>query len=484
MSSIFSSSYPEETSTNIATFLFQSSSLSLSAPLRPAPHPPKEATKKLGRYIAMKEPSQCGLFTVCEVPETERELQRHEAMEVGSLANEGSIYSCPSTIVSSEALCPTPSRDELEFSQDAYNESMTTDADITILRTPSPDSIRRLHRLSWSSTDSDERPVMTPLMDMENEDPFLCWSHVPFNDGKNDDDFEMAVVDVSRTFPQSLFTTPPSLTEDKAFTRARPAPPPLTLNTRDIIPQSSTTSSAVTPTLSAHPVSAASTTAYSEILTPYSTTSTASNYLMPTLPIMSSNDWATKLRKAEDTEIKVISPTTPTSVTGRKSLTDSHQSSISENIDLVSALEELLSSCSEAAATDPFPCASHGDEFETKALQFPLPPNRSGLSPGSSLHTPEKKSKRSAAPYAPRKPSRPHPHSQIPPRREGGSISPGSLEGDHSFLAYLSRSESPASGKRSAKGDNSFGNCNTGNGGSRKLPERMSLPMEWFGQMI
>lgn len=234
MSSIFSSSYPEETSTNIATFLFQSSSLSLSAPLRPAPHPPKEATKKLGRYIAMKEPSQCGLFTVCEVPETERELQRHEVMEVGSLANEGSIYSCPSAIVSSEALCPTPSRDELEFSQDAYNESMTTDADITILRTPSPDSNRRLHRLSWSSTDSDERPVMTPLMDMENEDPFLCWSHVPFDDGKNDDDFEMAVVDVSRTFPQSLFATPPSLPEDKAFTRARRAPR-LSPSTLDII---------------------------------------------------------------------------------------------------------------------------------------------------------------------------------------------------------------------------------------------------------
>lgn len=490
MSSVFSFSYFEETSTNLATFFFQSPSLptSPSAPLGRAPHSPKQATKKLGRHIAMKEPSECGLFTVCEIPETEREFQRHEAIDVESLANEGSIYSCPSAIASSEALCLTPGRNELEFSEDAYNGSMITDADVTILQTPSPESNRRLHRLSWSSTGSDERPVVTPLMDLENEDPFLCWSHVPSNDGKNDDDFEMAMADVSGTIPQSLFTTSPSLPDNKAFSRARRAPPPLTLNTRFNLPQSSTTSSAVTPTLSAHPVSSASTTASSEILTPRSISSTTSSNLMPPLPIMSSNDWATKFRKAEDIEIKVVTPTTPTSIRDHNSFTDSHQSPISENIDLVSALEDLLSSCGEAAATDSFSCASHDGEFETKPLQFPLPTNRSDLlSPGGSLHTPEKKSKCPSAPYAPRKPSRPHPHSQIPLRREEGRISPRSLAGDHSFLAYLSRSESPASGKWSVKSDfshSSLGSCSTGNGSSRKLPERMALPVEWFGLIV
>lgn len=486
MSSTFSFSYPEEASTSVATILFQSSS-SLPplpfSPQRPAPQPLKQDCKKLGRHIAMKEPSQCGLFTVCEIPETERELQKQEAMEAESLANEGSIYSCTSAIRSSEAFCLTPGRDELEL--EVYNESMTTDADLTILQIPSAESTRRLHRLSWSSSDSDERPVVTPLMGMENEDPFLCWSHVPFDDGENDDDFEMSEADVSRTISQPLFSTPPSMSGSKLFSRR--APPALALKSRFSLAQSSMTSPAVSPTLIAHPVSAARPTADSDILAPRSTTSATSNYLMPPLPIMSSNDWATELREAEDIVINVVTPTTPTLVRGRKSLKTSSQSPISKNIDLASALEDLLSSCGEATAADSLFCASDGGDFETKALDFPRPSNGSDLSPGGSLHTPEKKSKRSAAPYAPRKPSRAHPHSQIPPKMKGGRVSPKSLEGDHSFLTYLSRNESQVSRKWSVKSDSgasSLGGCSTGNDGCRKLPERMGLPMEWFGQRI
>lgn len=445
MSSTFSFSYPEETSTSVATFLFQPSALPFSpfSPKRPAPQPLKQASKQLGRHIAMKEPSQCGLFTLCEIPETGRELQKQEAMEAKSLANERSIYSFSSAIASSEALCLTPGRDELELelSQNVYNESMTTDADWTILETPSAESTRRLHRLSWSSSDSDERPVVTPLIGMENEDPFLCWSHVPFDNGENDDDFEMSEADVSRTIPQPLFSTPPSLSDSKLFSRR--APPALALKSRFNLAQSSITSPAVSPTLIAHPVSAAKPTADSDILAPRSTTSATSNCLMPPLPIMSSNDWATELRKAEDIEINVVTPTTPTLVRDRKSLKASRQSPISENIDLASALQDLLSSCGDATAADSLFCASDGGDFETKALDFPRPSNGSDLSPGGSLHTPEKKSKRSAAPYAPRKPSRPHPHSQIPPKMEEGRVSPRPLEGDHSFLTYLSRNESP-----------------------------------------
>lgn len=486
MSSTFSFSYPEEASTSVATILFQSSSSlppSPFSPQRPAPQPLKQDCKKLGRHIAMKEPSQCGLFTVCEIPETERELQKQEAMEAESLANEGSIYSCTSAIRSSEAFCLTPGRDKLEL--EVYNESMTTDADLTILQIPSAESTRRLHRLSWSSSDSDERPVVTPLMGMENEDPFLCWSHVRFDDGENDDDFEMSEADVSRTISQPLFSTPPSMSGSKLFSRR--APPALALKSRFSLAQSSMTSPAVSPTLIAHPVSAARPTADSDILAPRSTTSATSNYLMPPLPIMSSNDWATELREAEDIEINVVAPTTPTLVRGRKSLKTSSQSPISKNIDLASALEDLLSSCGEATAADSLFCASDGGDFETKALDFPRPSNGSDLSPGGSLHTPEKKSKRSAAPYAPRKPSRAHLHSQIPPKMEGGRVSPKSLEGDHSFLTYLSRNESPVSRKWSVKSDSgasSLGGCSTGNDGCRKLPERMGLPMEWFGQRI
>lgn len=364
-------------------------------------------------------------------------------MEAKSLANERSIYSFSSAIASSEALCLTPGRDELELelSQNVYNESMTTDADWTILETPSAESTRRLHRLSWSSSDSDERPVVTPLIGMENEDPFLCWSHVPFDNGENDDDFEMSEADVSRTIPQPLFSTPPSLSDSKLFSRR--APPALALKSRFNLAQSSITSPAVSPTLIAHPVSAAKPTADSDILASRSTTSATSNCLMPPLPIMSSSDWATELRKAEDIEINVVTPTTPTLVRGRKSLKASRQSPISENIDLASALQDLLSSCGDATAADSLFCASDGGDFETKALDFPRPSNGSDLSPGGSLHTPEKKSKRSAAPYAPRKPSRPHPHSQIPPKVEEGRVSPRPLEGDHSFLIYLSRNESP-----------------------------------------
>ncbi|ODO07944.1 hypothetical protein I350_03526 [Cryptococcus amylolentus CBS 6273] len=397
-------------------FLFHTSLIPISptAPHRSAPCPPKQPARKNGRHIPMKEPSQCGLFTVSEIPEVP---------------------------------------DELSYDRDMSCDESMTDADLSILQTPSlsPEPRDAQRRFSWSSDGSEERQIVTPHLGMEGEDPFASWSTIPLED-KVDDDFEM--VDA----PSQPSFTPFA----KGISRARRAPPPLTLTTRFSLPPST----AATPTLSGFPGSATSTVADVELLTPLSSVSTTSS-LMPALPIVPAEQWTTQ--RVHST---FQTPTTPTFPSLGRSTRKCQ--SPTATVDFAFAFEELLTSCGEAVTTCSLTLpVSDSDDSESLSLRIP---------PARDINTPEKKTKRSAAPYAPRKPSRAHPHSQLPKRREAAELSSSPLEGDHSFLTCLARSQTPDSGRsvRSARSGSSVGSA-----GSEKLPGRKSLPMEWrYGQMI
>ncbi len=157
-----------------------------------------------------------------------------------------------------------------------------------------------------------------------------------------------------------------------------------------------------------HPFSAA---ALTEALTPRLKT-TRQPSLLPALPI--------------------IPPTSPTTPRSRPS----------DDVNLVSALEDIISSCGER-----YP-------GEVTALSFPLPPARS-----PELRTPTTPSPRPRTLYPPPPPCQAKKEDSWPLSR-----------GDHSFLNSLSRggSDSPASSSGS-------------NGSRRSLPERKGLPVGWMG---
>ncbi|WVN89389.1 uncharacterized protein L203_104612 [Cryptococcus depauperatus CBS 7841] len=355
-------------------------SSTFTSPPRRAPKPSMSSPKNLGRHIAMKEPSQYGLFTLCEMPEVE------DPFVAGG------------------------------------NDSMT-DADLTLIQTPEA-SLER--RLSWSSNDS-SNGVITPLL-TQNEDPFLSWS--------NSDDYEM-----SRVNPQPVFAP-----LAKSLVRSRRAPPPLTLTTRFSLPPSAS----ATPVLSA--LSATSTTADSEILTPLSAVVTGTR-LMPALPIVSPGEWTSRVRAS------FPSPSTPTKTNRRRA-----------DVDIVSALDDIFTSYRDDL--DVFACCSSDEGSDSES--GPVRPTRSPRSPTFTFdpYTPERRTKRSSVPYAPRKPSRAHPHSQLPPSGNDAS----GLKGDHSFLHHLSKSRTPPSAKWPVKRVLAGSlNCKISGG----------MPEEWrFGQMI
>ncbi|WVQ75965.1 hypothetical protein IAR50_005601 [Cryptococcus sp. DSM 104548] len=436
-------------------FIFHTSLIPISptAPHRSAPCPPKQAAKKSGRHIPMKEPSQCGLFTVSEIPEVD-------------------FTPAPSAMVDGDACFDS------DMSYDV-DESMT-DADLTLLHTPrlSPEPTLAARRFSWSSDGSDERQIVTPHLGYEADDPFASWSTIPLqdNEGKAEQDYDMAEVEVHGQ---------PSFTPfAKGLLRARRAPPPLTLTTRFSLPPASTPTSAATPALSGHPASATNTIPDPELLTPLSSISTTSSgSLMPALPIVSPEEWSSQ----RSCQSALQTPTTPTFASlGRA---PRKCQSPTGTVDLASALEELLTSCGEIDTSS---------QFESHSLRRPSPRPIS-----TETTTPDEKLKRTTAPYAPRKPSRAHPHSQLPSTIStkstrgqvcGGELSSSPLESDHSFLACLSRSETSEGGRslksarsgRSARSAGSVGSLGSaGSTGSGRLPGRKSLPMEWrFGQMI
>ncbi|WVQ83161.1 hypothetical protein IAT38_005299 [Cryptococcus sp. DSM 104549] len=491
--------YPDAPDTSFSFLL----PISPPAPHRRAPRPPKASTKRrTGRHIQMREPSQCGLFTVSELPE-----------------GESTVYECM----------------EEDFPQDVSGDEGM--GDCTFLQTPSASPSPNPDNGSWGTE------LATPLG--EGEDPFGAgWTTIPLGGCETGKDFEMAVADANRppiTPPQAQPLFAPLQVASKSTSRLR-RPPPLTLTTRFSLPPPSAATSAATPALSGHPFSAISA-ADSELLTPRSGISPATSTLMPALPIVAQGEWSTKCGG---------SPTTPTRKSWKRhARSDSAEAtrarkrhSPDDTVDLAMALEELLASCGEsvdfsssssssssASASDSETASSSEDDFASKSLRFPVPPSRpvglgissptshplfpaspsisssTGTSPLSipprTPRTPEKSVKayqgspKTPAHFAPKKPARAHPHSQLPPSVSFSSLghasgdscdraaSPSSLRGDHSFLASMSRSESPASstGSVGSRGSSSLGSASTG--GSKRLPGRKALPMEWrFGQMI
>lgn len=127
-----------------------------------------------------------------------------------------------------------------------------------------------------------------------------------------------------------------------------------------------------------------------------------------------------------------------------------------DDVDLVSALEDLLRSCGEVLSESDLAHAGSSSD-----LAFPLPPARSPSSPLSAsfeLRTPSTPS----GPYAlsiPSTPIKTHSRPTVKP----------AFVGDHSFLRALSSSPASTSSSRSGSSVSS----------RKSLPSRSKLPREW-----
>jgi hypothetical protein len=167
-----------------------------------------------------------------------------------------------------------------------------------------------------------------------------------------------------------------------------------------------------------------------------SSSSGSGSALLPSLPIRSPKDYPSRSSKAQRR---------------RRSRDD---------VDLVSALEDLLRSCGEDFSDADL---THLDAGSSIDRSFPLPPARSPVTPLSAsfeLRTPSTPSQPYAL-YMPSTPIKTHSRPTVKP----------AFVGDHSFLRALS--SSPVSTTSSRSGSSASVS-------SRKaLPSRSRLPREW-----
>ncbi|OCF33874.1 hypothetical protein I316_04586 [Kwoniella heveanensis BCC8398] len=415
---------PEECLTSMSSSLYISSSLipiSPPAPHRKAPKPPNYSPRRdRPRHIHMREPASCGLFTVAEDEEDETmdEYESDVSLSVGTFSL---MYDLPSAVPSSE-IFPSPTSTPSPETR-SYRLDKRRSADVPRDVDEEMEEVEALNRLSWSSrdssstatitegeTDSECRGLTTPKM--ENDDPF-GWQTIPLSDDvEASAEAEIQAADSTiggHFFTPLSFSKQPTLAESIRTSRR---PPPLTLTTRFLTPIS-------TPTLSsANPFSAvsnASTAESDSILTPRTATTPNTASLLPALPIVSSCEWSSRTRGFSE----AASPTTPTtryssgsvkrgharsgsgsgSGSGARSRSSSsvkqRRKSPEDPVDLAMALEELLSSCGErvvlssseseisgpASVTGSECESSSEDDFEARALRFPLPPSRYPTSP-------------------------------------------------------------------------------------------------------
>ncbi|WWD21585.1 hypothetical protein CI109_106071 [Kwoniella shandongensis] len=439
--------------------------ISPPAPHRKAPQPPTYSPRRRrARHIRMREPAQCGLFTVSEIPEDET-----------MVLDNGSTFSTPVKRRSLTAM---------ETPEDVEDDGS-------------------LNRLSWSSSVTDTEGMVTPHL--ESEDPF-GWETIPLggdvkmeernnNDTTSDDPFFLPEIKIDSTSHLTKSTRPRR-------------PPPLTLSTKFL-----TTLPSLSTPLSSNPASATTTSpADSEcLITPRSLATPTDATLLPSLPIVSGNEWMMSCMMTD-----LASPTTPTRPSSKKyqsvskstfnklpsvpSSSSSHvrRHSPRSHVDLASAFEDLLNSCGEHVEESYFSSDSEietEDDFEAKSLRFPTPPShkpRSGAGKTAPLRfgvprTPESQKNKSSttnivAPFAPRKLSRKEVQLQSQGKRNSEQReryrgSSPTLKGDHSFLTGLSGMPSPHSSTRSVTSSSSSSSHSSSSG--RSLPERKGIPLEW-----
>ncbi|WVQ98177.1 hypothetical protein IAU59_005299 [Kwoniella sp. CBS 9459] len=508
----------------MSTFLYPSSALmpiSPPAPHRKAPKPPSYSPRRnRPRHIEMREPASCGLFTVAE----DEEDRMSEDYESDASASDGTfslMYDLPSAVPSSD-IFPSPVSTPSPEAR-SYRLGKRRAADVPHDVDEDMEEVEALNRLSWSSRDSSSTATMTEgetdsecrgltTPNMENEDPF-GWQTIPLSDDVEasiEADIQMAESTIGgHLFTPLSFSKQPTLAESIRTSRR---PPPLTLTTRFLTP-------ICTPTLSsANPFSAVSNASTAEsdtIVTPRTATTPNTASLLPALPIISSLEWSSRTSGFSD----LASPTTPTTRHSSGGVKRGHTRSGSgsrprpsssfkqrrkspeDPVDLAMALEELLSSCGEnvglsssdsefsgpASVTGSECESSSEDDFEARALRFPLPPSRHPTSPlNIAPRTPmpgKARHARPAAPFAPRKERR---TATASASRSASSplSSPTALKGDHSYLTSLSMgSDAPVSPAGSFRSSGS----SMGSSSSRKsLPGRKALPMDWikFGGQI
>jgi hypothetical protein len=185
----------------------------------------------------------------------------------------------------------------------------------------------------------------------------------------------------------------------------------------------------------------------------------------------------------------------------RSNSTPQKRRSPDTEVDLVSALEELFTSCGEDLS-DVSPSVSVG--LGLGLDQFPLPPSRS--IPSISISASNSRSKvnvksRSSSPLSStptpvsatylQTPTTPPPtrYQSIPPSRQEPPPAPRQkqrrmtnrqvqFEGDHSFLMDMARSPSATSSRSGSSSSRSSGSS------SRGLPRRSSIPSQWIGNPI
>jgi len=347
----------------------------------------------------MCAPERNGLFTLCEADEIE--------IETESETEPAFTFNLPSATESSILLpSPVPSSREMDLPRDVDVED------------DGEELLMDFHRLSWSSRESNgiETAIGTP--NLEEEDPFsfeYTWRDMPVDaatgPGLDIYDNDEAFVDAKDT---------QSVARNRLL-----RPPPLDFSQYH------------------HPFSAASLSRTETTDTPRASAFQESPSLLPALPIASPKPFRTT-RRPDSPQLPHIARY-------------SRRHTESENVDLISALEDLLSSCGEPDSPSDHSSSGSEDDLDLdvpNASWFPLPPARY---PDVQFPVTPSPNPRVLFP-----PSPPHQLKRVDARQP-------CLQRDHTFLEALSRGErhSPAT--------------SAGSGGSkRSLPERKGLPGAWM----
>lgn len=148
-----------------------------------------------------------------------------------------------------------------------------------------------------------------------------------------------------------------------------------------------------------------------------------------------------------------------------------------DELDLVSALEELLTTCGEDLSLSD----STSDYGVDESLP-PMPPSR-GVPRSPSITSSSSSSASSQGPVTP-----PPSHRRLipsAPRQKQRKVSSTSTSrvGQHSFLFGLSTADSEMPGSRRSPSNSNTGSTSS-TSSSRSLPRRGALPMEWTGNVV
>ncbi|WVR04722.1 hypothetical protein IAU60_001733 [Kwoniella sp. DSM 27419] len=451
-----------------SVFCSTSTSLSPPVPHRRAPKPPTYSPRRdRPNHINMREPASCGLFTVTE--NDEEDVFLSITTTASSL-----MYHSPSAVPSSEIFPSRASSPRLDIPRIAGVED-----DL--------EWVEKLNRLSWSSfgssetsnltegdTDDESRGVTTPNLAVgRDEDPFE-WPCAQFSDAPDAD------VEMAESIVRGRLRTPPAMSKQPTLAesiRGPRRPPALSLTTKFLSPLFGTTPRSAKNLFST--ASDASSVDSDRLVSPATAPTTAS--LLPSVEIVSPIEWES--RKSAGT---ASLPATPTRSRARKTRSSPRSCECSRpdyQVDLASALDDLLTSCGEDIRLDTQVSADTLDSdcedgFETRTLRFPTPPARfkGQLQPGP---VPPRTPSPTRAKYTPTQPAHfaPKKERRSYGRRTSPVASPTSLKGDHSFLSALSTGidvfpPSPAGSSRST--------TSLGSTLSRKgLPGRKALPTQW-----